>query len=159
MASHHTKDKGDMRVYMVSDLGRNGIGICMPISEHPPFDLVAVSDAGQVRRVQVKYRSLSKIGTVAIDVTNNHPDRNGVHGKQTDINSFDCFAAYCPESERVYYVRNEKIPLCIGRTFSLRTRLPRNNQRQKVNIASDYEGAHRIFEYCPRSLTDKATAF
>ncbi len=146
MASHHTKDKGDMGVAVViADLVCNGLGVFLPLSEHMPFDLIAVTPEGQTRRVQVKYRSLSKSGTIPVELTTNHSDRHGVHRKPVDLTSFDCFAVYCPESNRVYYVRNEEIPPSNGRLFAVRVRPARNNQQSRVNKASDFEGAWRIF--------------
>ena len=57
MASNHTKDKGDLGLGMViSDLLCHGIGVFMPLSEHQPFDVVAVNHEGKMSRVQVKYR-------------------------------------------------------------------------------------------------------
>lgn len=41
--SHQTKDKGDLAILMaIADLRRHGIITCLPISEHLPFDMVAV---------------------------------------------------------------------------------------------------------------------
>jgi len=56
MASHHTKDKGDLGVLKAQiDLFEQGFTIFVPLTEHCPFDLVAYKD-GEFRRVQVKYR-------------------------------------------------------------------------------------------------------
>lgn len=152
LASHHAKDKGDLGVYkVIADLGRHDIHSCIPVSEHLPFDLVAVSRDGDLRKVQVKYRSLSKIGNIVIDFTSNYSDKKGVHKKLVDLSSFDCYALYCPQTDKVYYVRNDEIAPSIQRCFTIRIEPPRNKQRQRVNLASEYEGAERIFTYCPRS--------
>jgi hypothetical protein len=150
LASHHTKDKGDLGVYEVmADLGRHDIYSCIPISEHLPFDIVAVSHDGELRRIQVKYRSLSKIGNIVIELSSNHSDRNGVHKKPVDLNSFDCYALYCPQTDKVYYVRNDEIAHPTRRCFTIRIEPPRNKQRQRINLASEYEGADRIFTIAP----------
>lgn len=39
---HHTKDKGDKGTgNVIADLLSKGIQICLPLSEHLPFDLIA----------------------------------------------------------------------------------------------------------------------
>ena len=154
IASHHTKDKGDLGVCkVIADLIQNGIYSCIPISEHLPFDLVAVSAESELRRIQVKYRSLSRYGTISIDFRNTYSDRNGSHKKAVDRSSFDCYALYCPETDTVYYVRNDEISPSIGMAFALRVLSAKNNQRHRVNMASDYEGALRVFGQRPRSST------
>jgi len=51
MASHHTKDKGDLGVLKAQiDLFEQGFTIFVPLTEHCPFDLVAYKD-GEFRRV------------------------------------------------------------------------------------------------------------
>src|SRR5688572_4944057 len=46
---HHTKDKGDIGLTSVmADLVRHDIQVALPISEHLPFDLVAVHPRGDM---------------------------------------------------------------------------------------------------------------
>jgi PD-(D/E)XK endonuclease len=116
-----------------------------------PFDLIAVSRGGELRRIQVKYRPISKEGSISVILRNIHSDKNGIHRKPVDLNSFDCYALYCPQTDKVYYVLNDEIAPNVQRAFTLRIQPPRNNQSKKVNLASEYEGADRIFEQCPRS--------
>ena len=54
--NHPTKNKGDIGVaQIIADLMKNGIQVCLPISEHLPFDLIAISPDGHfLKRVQVK---------------------------------------------------------------------------------------------------------
>jgi hypothetical protein len=155
VASHHTKDKGDLGVYMViADLGCSGFGVFLPISEHMPFDLIAVSPEGQVRRVQVKYRTLSQNGSITVRFVSTYSDSGGCHISHIDKSSFDCCAVYCPDNRKIYYIRNEEIPDSVSWAFSLRVITPRNNQRKKVIDASKFEGVTRIFEgNRPRSST------
>ncbi len=147
MVSHHTKDKGDRGVYeVIADLGRNGIHACMPISEHLPFDLVAVSSTAQLRRVQVKYRSLCDNGALVIPFKSAYSDSNGYHERPVDRTQFDCYAVYCPDSRKVYYIRNDEISIAYSKCLTLRVLPPRNNQRANICFAADFEGAARIFE-------------
>lgn len=50
--AHHTKDKGDQGIgFTIANLIQHGIGICVPLSEHLPFDLFACYPDGEVKRV------------------------------------------------------------------------------------------------------------
>jgi hypothetical protein len=55
---HRTKDKGDEGLGpVIGDLMTHGVHVAVPLSEHLPFDLVAIGEHGTVRRVQVRYRT------------------------------------------------------------------------------------------------------
>ena len=55
---HHTKDKGDIGLgFVIADLFSHGIQVALPISEHLPFDLIAISEHRKLARVSVKYRT------------------------------------------------------------------------------------------------------
>src|SRR5438132_8772398 len=54
---HHTKDKGDEGLgQVIGDLMTNGVQVAVPLSEHLPFDLIAIGEHGAMRRGQVRYR-------------------------------------------------------------------------------------------------------
>ena len=147
MASHHTKDKGYLGVGMViSDLMCHGIGVFIPLSEHQPMDLIAVDDRGRLARVQVKYRSMKADGIIYLRLRNAYSDANGYHEKQVDRSQFDCCAIYCPDTGKIYYLRNDDIPEQNIAAVTLRVRPPASNQRKKVIMASDFEAFDRIFD-------------
>ena len=102
MASHHTKDKGDLGVVMViCDMVRNDIDVYLPLSEHQPSDLIAVNCKGRMARVQVKYRSLSRTGVIEVYLRSAYSDSHGYHEKPVDMSQFDCYAVYCPDNGKV----------------------------------------------------------
>lgn len=147
LASHHTKDKGDLGLGMViSDLMCHGIGVFIPLSEHQPMDLIAVDEHGRISRVQVKYRTLEPTGVVTVSFRNTYSDSHGAHTTFADRSQFDCYAIYCPENSKVYYLRNDEIPEGNRTAVALRVLPAANNQRKKVIWASDYEEFDRIFE-------------
>lgn len=147
MASHHTKDKGDLGVVMViADLVRHGVDVYVPLSEHQPSDLIAADRRGRIARVQVKYRTLERTGIVSIDFRNTYSDSHGVHSKLADHSQFDCYAVYCPQTEKVYYLRIDDIPKESKQYVSLRIVPTANNQKKKVIMASDYAAFGRIFD-------------
>ena len=64
---HHTKDKGDEGLgQVIGDLMSNGVQVAIPLSEHLPFDLIAIGDGGAMRRVQVRYRALADAAPPAL---------------------------------------------------------------------------------------------
>ncbi|MDD5427649.1 MAG: group I intron-associated PD-(D/E)XK endonuclease [Candidatus Omnitrophica bacterium] len=59
---HHTKEKADIGVAkVIGDLAVKGYVPCIPLSEHQPYDVVAISKTGDVFKLQVKYASLKAI--------------------------------------------------------------------------------------------------
>ncbi len=143
---HHTKDKGDLAVgKVIADLLGHGMQVLLPISEHLPFDLVAVSPSfRELRRIQTKYRSARK-GKVSLPLQGSHSDRHGVHTKPICLDEMDAFAVYCPESDTVYYIRRDDIPVGFRREFVLRLAPSKNGQVKRTRPASDFAGAGRIF--------------
>jgi hypothetical protein len=131
---HHTKDKGDKGTgNVIADLLSKGIQVCLPLSEHLPFDLVAVKQDGTLMRVSVKYRTL-KNGTVSVAFSSYYSDSQGFHTKAVDKSLIDLLAIYCPESNQVYYV----IPSQFDKTVTLRVENSKNNQTKGINLAKDY---------------------
>jgi hypothetical protein len=142
--THHTKDKGDCGVgFVIADLLKQGFQPAILISEHLPFDLVAISPAGRMARVSVKYRKMVA-GSVRIQLNGNWTDKNGTHKKRTDLNGIDGFAIYCPDTDSVYYVRATEVAL-LRNKFSLRISPSANNQKKNTRLASDYTSPCNLF--------------
>ena len=132
--SHHTKTKGDLVVLKAQvDLFEQGFTICIPQTEHAPFDLIAYRD-GEFRRVQVKYRTLGSNGALDVKFSTCWADRNGVHTVAVDKSEIDLNCVYCPDTDQCYYLEPRKF----GSTATLRVRAPRNGQARRVRLASDY---------------------
>ncbi len=143
---HHTKDKGDLAVgQVIADLWRVGAHVCLPISEHLPFDLIALSPSMRaVRRVQVKYVS-ARDGSLRLSLRNTHTDRRGIHYKTILLDEIDAFAIFCPDANKVYYVLREEIPSGVHRLFSLRLARSKNGQTKHIKPAKQFLGADRLF--------------
>lgn len=142
---HHTKDKGDKAVgHVIADLLDNDFQVCLPISEHLPFDLIAVNDNAETLRIQVKYRKL-KNGVLQLEFKNVYSNSRGVKSKRPNLQHIDAYAVYCPDNGEVYYVRVDEIPQNRN-SFWLRVEEPKTKGHQKkVRWASEFEGAARIF--------------
>ena len=135
--SHHTKSKGDLGVLKAQvDLFEQGFTICVPQTEHSPFDLVAYKN-GKFRRVQVKYRALAKNGALEIKFSTCWADRHGTHIVPVDKNEVDLYCVYCPDTDECYYLD----PKEYGSSTSLRVRIPKNCQAKRVNFAADFRRA------------------
>jgi hypothetical protein len=131
---------------VVSDLMCHGIGVFLPLSEHQPYDLIAVRKDGAMSRVQVKYRTLQANGSIDIGFRSTYSDSNGFHQRAIDRFQFDCYAVYCPNNHKVYYIRNDDISRPDARYFSIRVLPPRGGQWKRVNMASQFEETIRIFD-------------
>lgn len=145
--AHHTKDKGDLAVGMVvSDLLVNGYDYAPLMSEHLPFDLIAINpENGDLRKLQIKYRTLSKNGSITVALFSSHADRHGSHVKPVDRSMFDAYAIYCREIHQIYYIKTSEVPNELSVRFVLRVTEPKNGQKAGIRMASDFVGVDRIF--------------
>lgn len=130
---HHTKDKGDLAQAKVqADLIERGAMVLLPLTEHAPFDLVGYLD-GTFYRLQVKYRTVSE-GGLAIQFRSVWADRHGVHTKRMPRHEVDVVAVYCPDTRECYYID----PQDFGESVKLRVVAPKNGQRSRIVLASDF---------------------
>ena len=140
---HHTKDKGDLGVgYVIADLISKGIQVALPISEHLPFDCIAIAEDGQLCRLSIKYR-ISKFGRVEVRLRSSWADKNGSHMKAHKKNDYDATAIYCPSQGACYYVKSSEVEKS---TIILRTDPPKNNQEYGVKLAGLYSDPRRLFD-------------
>ena len=140
---HHTKDKGDVGVAcVVADLMKKGIQVALPLSEHLPFDLLAISADGEVAKISVKYRALNKLGTIKISAESTWADRHGTHRRRHRAGDYDAVAIYCPDSDECYYVL--AMELC-SRETCLRILEPKNRQVSGVRMAGQFTDPSRVF--------------
>ena len=137
---HHTKDKGDKGVgFIIADLLKNGIQVAIPISEHLPFDLIAISKSGQLNKLSVKYKAM-KNGRIEIPLKSSWSNKKGVHIKKSNKKIFDSTAIYCPDNEKCYYINNNEI----GYNISLRILKPKKKCKT-IKYAKNYINPERIF--------------
>ncbi|MBN1822729.1 MAG: hypothetical protein JW803_00260 [Endomicrobiales bacterium] len=131
---HHTKIKADSGVAnVIADLTLKGFVPCVPLSEHQPFDLIAVSRKGKAIKLQVKYAALRSNGTIDVKFRTSWSDSKGVHTRTYQPSDFDCYAIYCPEKDVVVYLPNKK-----GCPKAIRFEKTGNNQLRHVKWAKDY---------------------
>ena len=132
--NHHTKDKGDLRfLKAIAEMCSQGYTILVPMTEHATYDCVIEKD-GKFKRVQCKYRSLDKTGTINIQFKSSWADRNGTHVQKIDKKNVDIYAIYCPDVEKVFFIEPEMFDTSV----TIRVKNPKNNQKANVRIADDY---------------------
>jgi hypothetical protein len=144
---HHTKDKGDIGVAcVIADLMKHDVQVALPMSEHLPFDLIAIHRTGRMVKLSVKYRQLSKQGSVRIDARSIWSDQNGIHRRPHRVGDYDAVAIYCPDVGACYYLcAHELSPVCT----ILRVIEPANNQRVGVRLATKFIDPDRMFVQAP----------
>ena len=131
---HHTKFKADIGVAKcIADLASKGYVPCIPLSEHQPYDIVAVLGNGPAIKLQVKYAAL-KNGVVEIKFRTSWADKHGSHTKHYNKDDFDFYAIYCPEKDKVLYVPNS-----LNSPKIIRFEKTLNNQGKSVKWADDYQ--------------------
>ncbi|MCL4253229.1 MAG: hypothetical protein KJ043_05560 [Anaerolineae bacterium] len=143
--SHQTKDKGDLAVLMaLADLRRHGIITCLPISEHLPFDMVAVMpDMTMLVRLQVKYRKTNTVGTIHLPFRSNYYDSKKIYSKHVDLSHLDSYAVYSPETNQVYYIRIDEL-LEDAKAITLRLNPPKNHQKTRIWYAENFINPMRL---------------
>lgn len=134
MAVHHTKYKGDVGLAkVISQLIEFGYFVCLPISEHAPFDLIAVDDKGKAEKIQVKY-SAAKNGTIRVDLRSSWTDKNGSHMKDCDKAMIDTVAVYCPTTNECYYINVDQM----SQTILIRVEDVANGQSKGIHKHHEY---------------------
>ncbi len=131
---HHTKEKGDLGVLKAQlDLFEQGFTILNPVTEHAAFDLVAYKDR-EFKRIQVKFKSVDKTGSITVHFRSSWADKNGTHMRQVDKGEIDLYCIYCPDTDYCYYLD----PKDYNRSVTLRVEMPKNNQIANVKLAQDF---------------------
>ena len=118
---HHTKTKGDLGVIAAQySLTKQGWLVCLPQTEHSPFDIVVYKD-GIFKRIQVKYKK---------------PHNGCLQYSHCEkyIGEVDIICFYNPENEECYFVPLEGNQKCV----TIRVTPSRNNQSVGVKLAEDY---------------------
>jgi hypothetical protein len=112
-----------------------GYELYVPFGENTRCDLI-VGDGARLLRIQCKTGRLRN-GTIIFKVCSSYAHHRAPIAPQRDYHGeIDVFGVYCHETGQVYMVPIEEV----GRqTASLRIDPPKNGQRRRIRIASDYE--------------------
>jgi hypothetical protein len=142
--AHHTKDKGDLAVAKtIAHLLAHDIRVCTPLSEHLPFDLIAVMpDMVTLKRVQVKYRAM-KYGAVEFPFRANYFNSKRIYSVAVDLTHLDSYALFCPDNEQVYYLRSDEVPEG-ALSISMRVNPSKNGQTKNIWWAQNFVNPLRM---------------
>ena len=116
-----------------------GIDVYGPVAEGGRYDLIFATES-KLWRVQCKWaRRYGDV--VVIRCYSNRRAREGLRRRRYTADEIDAFAAYCLELDRCFFV-----PFSDAPTNELRLRLSpaKNNQKQKIKWADDFDLAARL---------------
>jgi hypothetical protein len=117
-----------------------GIEVYRPMAEGGRYDLIfGLED--RLTRVQCKWAA-RRGDVLVVRCRSCRRTRDGLLHRPYTMDEVDAFAAYCADVERCYY-----LPLADftnTRTIQLRLAPPRNNQRQRIHWAEEYELTARL---------------
>jgi hypothetical protein len=100
------KEKGDIGLAKtISDLTEKNIHVCLPISEHLKYDLVAEKD-GICKRIQVRFTT-AKNGILSVKLKSAWSNKKGNHILKREVGDFDILAIYCPQTNNVSYLEDK----------------------------------------------------
>jgi PD-(D/E)XK endonuclease len=133
----HPKDIGDRSVLAaILALRLAGYAVLVPFGENTRYDAV-IDDGDRLARVQVKTGRLrgGAIRFAACSAYGHH--RNPQASRRSYRGQVDYFVVYCPDTGGVYLIPIGAVPVNVQ--GALRVQAPRNNQRKRIRLASDYE--------------------
>ncbi len=133
----HPKDIGDRSTLAIISVFREvGYGIYLPFGENTRCGLI-LERAGQLDRVQCKTGRLRQ-GAIVFAVCSCYGHhRNPLTASRDYHGQIDLFAVYCRETGGVYLIPIDDVPT--KSAAYLRVDAPRNNQRDRIRFAADYE--------------------
>jgi hypothetical protein len=135
----HPKHVGDRTTLAVMlSMVDAGLEVSVPFGENCRYDLV-LDDGSRLSRVQCKTGRL-RDGTVRFSTASTYghlPSPRQV--RRPYAGEIDAFAVYCPDTAGVYLVPIEQVGTRSG--AYLRVTRPRNGQRERIRVASEFEVA------------------
>lgn len=109
------------------DCSKKGYQVSIPFGENAPYDLI-VGIQKKLIRVQVKYLTMRKNGTISVPSTS-------TTGVKYTSDNIDYIAAYCPTNDSIYWINVDELA---HSSIALRIEESKNNQAKNVRWAKDY---------------------
>lgn len=125
---------------VIATLTTKGVKIALPISEHLPFDLVAISPEGKLRKVSVKYRS-SRDGKIEVLLRSKWNAAQGTRQRRWKKGEVDVHAVFCPDTGQCYFVPDDQVRKA---TISLRL-TPPSVMRSDILLAATFTDPLAMF--------------
>jgi PD-(D/E)XK endonuclease len=136
-----TDQKGNIAeqavVYHATKLG---IDVYRPVGEGGRYDMLFLLGE-RFLRIQCKWASLCR-DVIIVRCYSARRNRDGIVRRIYAPGEIDAFAAYCPATEKCYFLPCE---VCGSRThIRLRLQSCKNNQRDRINWAAEFEFAAKL---------------
>lgn len=126
-----TFEKGNIsEAKLLSKFLELGYRVAIPFGEGSKYDLVIENKEGELKKVQIKTATFND-DCIKLNVCSN----NKGYSKQSYKGLVDYIAAYCPDNGACYLIPIEDCPTV---AMTLRVKPSKNNQKSKINLASDY---------------------
>lgn len=139
--AHVTQDKGDAGTAYDRSVTTAGVKIALPLSEHLPFDLIAISNTGALAKVSVKYRTV-RDGKLEVLLRSKWNTAQGTRQRRWGKGEVDVHAIYCPDTTKCYFVPDRKVRKS---TITLRI-TPPQAIRSDTMLAEDFENPDEMFK-------------
>ena len=118
-----------------------GYAVSVPFGENTRYDLV-IDDGRRLARVQCKTGRL-RAGAVRFPTCSTYAHHaNPTQQRRDYLGQIDCFAVHCPDTERVYLIPIEDLP--VRTRAALRVEPSRNGQRSGVRDADEVRNSARV---------------
>lgn len=131
----NTVSMGDIgEQYAALMFSKKGCTVSKPLTNNARYDLV-VEIQGKLYRVQVKSTECAKDGKMVFATKTTNYTKGSWTSNRYSLNEVDMFFLYCQENDwcGLYIPEDE-----IGTQLTIRTELPKNNQRTGIRLAEDY---------------------
>lgn len=134
----NTKQKGELsEAEVILAMLRRNWSVSKPFGDNQKYDLI-LDDGNGLKRVQVKTGRL-KEGAILVNTTRSvgiwKEGSSRYREKYTDL-EIDAFAVYCPDLNESFLISKNEV---VGVQISLRVGFPKNNQKSKIRLASEYK--------------------
>ena len=118
-----------------------GVEVYRPLAEGGRYDMI-FDWKSRLWRVQCKWACRYE-DVIVIRCYSNRRAREGLRRRRYTADEIDAFAAYCLELDRCFFVPIEEAP---ANELRLRLSPTKNNQKQKIRWADDFDFAARLKE-------------
>lgn len=132
----NTKEKGDIsQAIILAELLKAGFSVSIPWGDKDPYDLILETKEGDLKKIQCKTGYIKR--SCVKFKTSRKTTKNGkVVIKSYGPKEVDEFIVYSPQNNKIYRVPYKEAPSDTG---MLRLVSPKNNQKNGIKMASDYE--------------------
>ena len=118
---------------LIAEFIKHGINVLLPIGDNSPYDIV-IELNGIFYKVQVKTTEHIKNGKMIFSTNKSNPYTK-INKKYTS-NEIDLLGFYCIENG---YIGLMSVYNCTSKDTILRVDTPKNNQFEKIKMASNYK--------------------